>query len=97
MAMRGVYTLRKPLGLRLRIRQAALIRIRLSKSQIGSGTNARNFKQQTQLDSPCWEGSDTIVRFWRKMILKEYSSTTTSILLVFHTEVHVDVLWAHLG
>lgn len=31
MAMRGVYTLRKPLGLRLRIRQAALIRIRLSE------------------------------------------------------------------
>lgn len=31
MAMRGVYTLRKPLGLRLRIRQAALIWIRLSE------------------------------------------------------------------
>lgn len=33
MAMRGVYTLRKPLGLRLRIRQAALIRIRLSEKR----------------------------------------------------------------
>lgn len=33
MAMRGVYTLRKPLGLCLRIRQAALIRIRLSENR----------------------------------------------------------------
>lgn len=96
MAMRGVYTLRKPLGLRLRIRQAALIRIRLSEkpNRIWQECQEHQAAETTRF---AWEGLDIIVLCWRKMILEEYSRNTTSILLVFHTEVHVDVLRAHLG